>query len=143
MKIIGSGIDVTTLCLVGQPGTCYAIGHDFTAGTIDYFEVSDLTIDSNLMIPVATGNTACGAVRVMGNHARVRRIKVINWGTKSSSRPCFVIAVITADPPSGVTGVTDCGIEECIAITPGSGNVGPVTLLHAGGIETAATNVTG
>ena len=90
MKIIGSGIDVTTLCLVGQPGTCYAIGHDFAAGTVDYFEVSDLTIDSNLMIPVATGNTACGAVRVMGNHARVRRIKVINWGANAAV-PLFVV----------------------------------------------------
>ena len=144
MKIVGCGIDVTILQLAATSTNAhyYAVSHALSSSTLDYFEVSDLTIDCNLASH-SGASVACGAVRVMGNHARVRRIKVINWGTKSSSRPCFVIAVITADPPSGVTGVTDCGIEECIAITPGSGNVGPVTLLHAGGIETAATNVTG
>src|SRR6266516_1761374 len=144
MKIVGSGIDVTTLQLAATSSNAhfYAIGHALSSSTLDYFEVSDLTIDCNLA-GHSGASVACGAVRVMGNHARVRRIKVINWGTKSSTRPCFVIGVVTADPPSGVTGVTDCGIEECMAVTPGSGNVGPVTLLHAGGIESAATNVTG
>ena len=42
MKIMGSGIDVTTLRLVGQAGTCYAIGHDFASGTVDYFEIFNL-----------------------------------------------------------------------------------------------------
>ena len=139
MKIIGSGIDVTTLCLVGQPGTCYAIGHDFAAGTVDYFEVSDLTIDSNLMIPVATGNTACGAVRVMGNHARVRRIKVINWGANAAV-PLFVVSAITADSASSYVGVVDCGIEEVIAVLPvSSASVALITVLHAGPSDDAAS----
>ena len=144
MKIVGSGIDVTTLQLAATATDAhfYAIGHVLSITTLEYFEVADLTIDCNLANH-SGASVACGAVRVMGNHARVRRIKVVNWGTKSSSRPCFVIAVITSDPLSGVTGVTDCGIEESIAITPGSGNVGPVTLMHAGGSETAATNVSG
>jgi hypothetical protein len=71
MKIVGSGIDVTTLRLVGQAGMCYAIGHDFAAGMVDYFEISDLSIDCNQMVPTGLGNASCGAVRVMGNHARV------------------------------------------------------------------------
>jgi hypothetical protein len=122
MKIVGSGIDVTTLKLTGaaDPATgtrhYFAIGHALSSSTIDYFEVSDLTIDCNL---AQTGTKfACGAVRVLGNHARVRRVKVINWGKKTAGPDCFVISTITADPPSGVMGVIDTGIEECIAITP-------------------------
>src|SRR5207245_1253324 len=86
---------------------------------------------------------AAGAVRVMGNHARVRRIKVINWGKKASGPDCFVVAVLTADPASGVTGVTDCGIEECFAITPSGGNVGPATVFHAGPKDDSGTNTEG
>jgi hypothetical protein len=120
MRIVGSGINVTTLQMVGAATTnkhYFAIGHPFSSGgqpnLMDYFEISGLTIDCNLA--GATTQTACGAVRVMGNHARVRQIKVIKWGNKASAPACFVIAVITADPASAVTGVTDCGIEECIA----------------------------
>src|SRR5438552_13618862 len=84
MKIVGAGIDVTTLQLVGTATAnkhYFAIGHPFSSGgspnPMDYFELSDLTVDCNL---AGTSNTvACGAVRVAGKHARVRRIKVINW----------------------------------------------------------------
>ena len=140
MKIVGSGIDITTLQLLpsGTNAHFYAVGHALSAGPIDFFELSDLTIDSNLA--AFTGATpACGAVRVMGNHALIKRVKVINWGTKASSRPCFVASVITADPSAGR--VEDCGIQECIAITPSTPNVGPVTIFHAGGVETTAQTV--
>jgi hypothetical protein len=73
----------------------------------------------------------------------VRRIKAINWGKKSSGPDCFVVAMITADPASGVTGVIGTGIEECIAITPGSGNVGPVIAFHAGPKDDSGTNAEG
>src|SRR5207249_3135325 len=63
--------------------------------------------------------------------------------TKSSAPACFVIAMITADPPSGVTGVTDSGIEECIAITPDTANVGPATVFHAGPKDDSGTNAEG
>ena len=48
MRIVGSGIDVTTLKLVNTAATTqrvYAIGHALSSSTVDYFEVSDLTID--------------------------------------------------------------------------------------------------
>jgi hypothetical protein len=79
----------------------------------------------------------------MGNYARVHSIKVKNWGKKTSGPDCFVIAMVTADPASGVTGVSGCGIEECIAITPDSGNVGPATVFHAGPKDDAGTNAEG
>src|SRR5438093_9155770 len=88
MEIVGSGIDVTTLQLVGATTTnkhYFSIGHPFTSGgqptLMDYFEISGLTIDCNLA--GATTLTACGAVRVLGNYARVRSIKVKNWGKKA------------------------------------------------------------
>jgi len=148
MMISGSGIDVTTLQMVGTTTSnkhYFAIGHPFTSGgqpnLIDYFDISELTIDCNLA--AATALTACGAVRVMGNHARVRRIKVTYWGKKSGGPDCFVVAVITADPASGVASVIDTGIEECIATTPGDGNVGPITVFHAGPKDDTGTNAEG
>ncbi len=142
MNIVGSGVDVTTLRLVGQAinGSYFGIGHDFAGGTVDCFEVSDLTIDSNLMIPVAN-SAVCGAVRVLGNHARVRRVKVINWGA-NDAKPLFVVAVVTADPASGSSGVVDCGIEEVIAVSPAASATGaPITVLHGGPAADAPTAV--
>jgi hypothetical protein len=148
MKIVGSGIDVTTLQMVGATTMSkhyFAIGHPFSSGgqpnLMDHFEISDLTIDCNLA--GATTQTACGAVRIMGNYARVRRIKVVYWGKKASGPDCFVIAMITADPASGVLGVIDTGIEECIAITPGNGNDGPITVFHSGPKDDAGANAEG
>jgi hypothetical protein len=140
MKIAGSGVDVTTLQVAGSSSSStahlYAIGHAVSPGglpnLLDYFEVCDLTIDCNLGASTG-GSIASGAVRVMGNHAKVRRIKVMNWGTKSTANPCFVASVVTA---SDTGWVEDCGIEECIAITPyPTGNSGPITIFHAGGTE--------
>jgi len=99
---------------------------------MDYFELSDLTVDCNLMIPTAAGNAVCGAVQVMGNYARVRRIKVINWGS-NSAKPLFVVCLVMADDASTTAPVTNCGIEEVIAISPASSPSGAtITALHAG-----------
>lgn len=141
MKIVGSGIDVTTLQVIGSATNtnCYAIGHQLSTGGgpnfMDFFEVSDLTVDCHLS--GFSGTTACGAVRVMGNHAKVRRVKAINWGTKGL--PCLVIAVITADLGSGARWVEDCGIEDCIALQPDGSTVGPVRIFHAGGASEQGT----
>jgi hypothetical protein len=140
MKIVGSGVDVTTLRLVGQAvnGSYFAIGHDFAGGPVDYFEVSELTIDSNLMIPVAN-SAVCGAVRVLGSHARVHRLKAINWGA-NDAKPLLVVAVVTADPASGCSGVADCGIEGVIAVSPAYSPAGAwITVLHAGPADDAPT----
>jgi hypothetical protein len=148
MKIVGSGMDVTKLQMVGVSTTnkhYFAIGHPLSSGgqpnLIDFFEISDLTIDCNLA--GATTLTACGAVRVMGNHARTRRIKVINWGKKASGPDCFVIAMITADPASGATAVIDTGIEECIAIQPDANTSSPITVFHAGPKDDSGSNAEG
>jgi len=132
MKIIGSGIDVTTLKLVNASGGAlyFAIGHTFTT-SVDYFEASDLTIDCNLTAQGAS--LAAGAVRVLGNHSRVRRVKVTNWGSKSGAPTGYVIAMITGEPTYGFTQVIDTGIEDCIVVNPDTtSGVGPVSVLHVG-----------
>jgi len=109
VRIVGSGIDVTTLKLVNTAATTqrvYAIGHPLSSSTVDFFEVSDLTVDCNLSGVSGTTSTA-GAVRVMGNHSRVVRVKVKNWGNKSTGTPGFVMAMLTGDPSNNVTGLRD------------------------------------
>ena len=79
MRIIGSGIDVTTVQLlnVGPNEHYYAIGHPLTsAAKADYLEISDLTIDCNL--PSGVTSVACGAIRILGDHAMIRRVKAKN-----------------------------------------------------------------
>ena len=140
MKIIGSGIDVTTLRLVGAGGNhrhYFAIGHALASGSgpgvqVDFFEASDFTVDCNLN-EGGGASFARGAIRIKGNHARIRRIKAKEWGTKSSQKPCVVFSVIIADPDATVAEVQDAGISECVVITPASGTLEPVTFFHAGG----------
>jgi len=149
MRIIGAGMGATTLTLVNANATnaqFFAIGHKLTAGNptapnpMDFCEVSDLTIDCNLTAQPGT-TVACGAVRLMGNHVKVRRVRVKGWGTKTSAKPCFVVAVITGDRSAGTVEFIDAGIEDCIADLPSSsGTAGPITVFHAGGKEDAATN---
>ena len=55
----------------------------YSSFSVDFFEVSDLTIDCNLS-GQSGSSVAAGAVRVLGNHTRVAKVSVINWGTKSA-----------------------------------------------------------
>jgi hypothetical protein len=133
MIIIGSGIDVTTLQLVNHTvGEYYfAIGHALGASTLaDFAEVSDLTIDCNLS--GAGASTASSAVRLMGNHARIHRVKAINWGSKDGNKPCSVLSCITALPDAGVMEVVNTGMDGCIVVSPGAVNIAACTALSAG-----------
>jgi hypothetical protein len=142
MRIVGSGIDVTKLKLVSPASSgqrAYAVAHPLSSSTVDFFELSGLTINCNWS-GQASG-VAAGAVRIMGNHSRVVRVKVMNWGVKAGGPAGFVIAMLTGDPGNGVNSVTNCGIEECIVVVGdlGESAADPVTVLHVGGKETAAS----
>jgi hypothetical protein len=143
MRIVGSGIDVTTLKLVSGAGTnqrAYAVAHALNGSTVDFFEISDLTINCNWSAQSGS-QVASGAVRILGNHSRAVRVKVKNWGVKTNGPSGFVIAMLTGDPGNGVNGVTNCGIEECIVVaaTQASDSEDPVTILHVGGKESASS----
>src|SRR6266850_3229000 len=133
-SIVGSGLDLTILQLVAGSTVnqhYFAIGHPLgSSGTrVDYLSVTDLTIDCNL----PTTSVACGAIRIMGDHVRIRRVKAKNWGTRSSSQPtCSVLAVIIADPEAANTAAADAGIEDCMVVEPSANNTGSANLLSAG-----------
>jgi len=133
MRIVGSGMEATMLKLDAPSSAAhhFAVGHSLGNATIaDTFEISDLTIDCNLA--GAGSSAACGAIRVMGDHVRICRVKAINWGTKFSSRPCYVFSLITGSPDNVVPEAVNAGIENCVAITPGVGNNGVVTVFNVG-----------
>ncbi len=97
MRIVGAGKDVTTLKLVNATTNrqYFAIGHKLKVtvasqdvpNPVDFAEVSDLTIDCNLGGQTAA-TVACGAIRLMGNHVKVERVKAINCRDQGKFRQC-------------------------------------------------------
>ena len=163
-KIVGEGIDVTVLQLVGAENAdqhYHAVGMPITAvglaaiAPLKHFEISDLTIDCNMdnqsgRPDPGYANVACGAVRVLGSHTRISRVKAINWGTKSLKQGSFVLSVIHASgQPSGgdgnpiVTATDFNGIEDCVAIQPSKNNARETTILHIGGVKNATNHAQG
>ena len=155
-NIVGEGVDVTTLQLVGAENGdqhYHVVGMPIeTAGPtaitpLQSFEISDLTIDCNVdnqpgRPDPGYGNVACGAVRVLGSHTHINRVKAVNWGTKSLKQGCFVLSIIQASgQPSDAEGnpvvtATDFnGIEDCVAIQPSKNNARETTVLHIGGVK--------
>ena len=139
MKLLGSGRDVTVVKRMTAASGGYVLGHDLTSPADD-FELSDLTLDCNLTSGAPSGAT-CGGVRVLGNQVRVARVRAKNWGCSLSGGTGYVFAVITANPPN-VAGVSNCGLEGCIADAPAKltgspANAGTVVMFHAGAASLA------
>ena len=134
MRILGSGVDVTYLQLeASSTGVFFAVGHAFgDANQVDFFEISDLTINCNLT--GSDSDVAKGAVRIMGNHSMIRRVKAINWGTNAAARSAPVFSVITADTSAATKKeAVNTGIVECIATDPqGTATASSMTVFHAG-----------
>ena len=163
-NIVGAGIDVTTVQLVGavNPDQHYHVvgmpiapSGSTAIAPLKHFEISDLTIDCNVdnqsgRPDPGYANVACGAVRLLGDHARIRNVKAINWGTKSLKQGCFVLSIIQASGrPSGgdgnpvLTETQDNGIEDCICILPSKNNARETTVLHLGGLPNATNRAQG
>lgn len=143
-RIVGAGISTTKLVVQNASGAghYYAIGHPLVdeneaSYTADFCEVADLTIDCGAS--GAGSSAACGAIRLMGDHVQVNRVRVINWGTKSSTRPCYVIVVLTGDRSKVgdeylKVETVNAGIQGCIAIEPCSSALeAAITVFHVGG----------
>jgi len=152
-KIRGSGIDVTVVKLVQATVAdrhYVAFGNDpFSAPPADYVEISDLTVDCNLDGQPSSPNltyarVACAAVGLLGSQLLIRRIKAINWGTKSLQVECFVICINVAHPylPSLENpGFIHSGIEQCIAVQPAQNCVFNSTILCIAGSEDPFSHV--
>jgi len=144
-KILGSGIDVTTLKLVGAavPETRYCAINHFYEDFLHDVEVADFTIDCNV-----TGQpgryVTCDAVGLKGRHIRIRRIRAINWGSHTQtyveSFPIVSGATYARLDQQTQQGV-DCVIEDCTAERPSPNPVNNSTILLLGGGETADDGV--
>jgi len=163
-KIVGAGVEVTTLQLVGADQEDYhyhAVGMAIepTGNTaiapLQSFEISDLTIDCNAdnqpgRPTPGYAPVACGAVRILGAQSCIRRVKAINFGTKSFKEGCFVLSIIQASgKPTGadtqpiITETVHSGIEDCIAIQPSKNNAREATVLHIGGLKNSDNHAQG
>ncbi|HAM71143.1 MAG TPA: hypothetical protein DCM86_05825 [Verrucomicrobiales bacterium] len=153
MRIVGSGIDVTVIQRVNATNLAkqfYAMGHDLALTTpsvqpnlADFCEITSLTIDCNFA-NLGNASASAGAIRMMGNHCRVVRVRAKNWGAKSSTVPGFVLLLLTGNTNSGnassdVSGVVNCGIEECIVNAPDAASATRITALHVGAKENPGT----
>ena len=133
IKIVGSGMEVTKLQLTGHSADnyFYVAGHDLSAGvTADFCEISDLTIDCAL--GSAGTSTACGGVRLMGNHTRIHRVRVINWGSKDTAKAVSALSCISALPDSGVPEIANCGMDDCVVVIPHANNIAVCTAIKIG-----------
>lgn len=84
-KLIGSGIDQTTIKLADQAADVenFHAYIAYSADTIDDVEISDLTFDCNIQgqtVPVKTG-----AMGITGSRTIVRRVRIKNWGTTTTT----------------------------------------------------------
>lgn len=134
MRIVGSGMGVTTLKLVNGAASkqIYVVGHVLSAATVDAFEICDLSINCHL--GGVGASSSAGAIRIMGSNSRAVRVRVVHWGNKNPSAVSYVIAMLTGDGTLTPT-IANSGIQECVATTPGVGHAGIVAVLHSGYTE--------
>jgi len=145
MKFFGSGIGVTVLQLVGAVIDNNLNGGDYAAIGGPYnniangFEASDFTIDCNIA-GQPSQLAACGGLGVVGTHARLRRIRVINFGTQTwvptasppATTECFVLGIGAYQISSlglGAEGAA-CLLLDCIMEQPGLNNTRETTGLY-------------
>jgi hypothetical protein len=140
INIVGAGIESTILRLeldarhAGRQ--VFAIGHELTVGTapnsVDFFELSDLTIDCAAGLPFATGCACCGA-RVMGHHVRLQRVRVRAWGTRCPVHRAYGIMLVTAITEAGGFESRNAGVADCVVIDPFVfGSDARATAIHVG-----------
>jgi hypothetical protein len=147
-RIIGSGMFVTTLKLVNANDRNNGVTI-ISAASVNGLEVSDMTLDCNIAGQPSTsvGGVSDGYCRAMvagidviGEGIQVRRVRVINFGTQTSSfeygqsprsLECFPLYVV------GASNVVD----DCIVEQAGTNNARETTCISAvGGSLNVARN---
>lgn len=138
-RIVGAGIDITTIKLVNPAPTAgasyFAIGADDLA-VIDEFEASDLTVDCNL---ANFASAATGAIKVHGTHVYFRRIRAIQFGSRTTSQRGVVLATAGAYPTNPEP--FDCVVEDCIIDQPYPNSVRETACISVVGRERVSDGV--
>jgi len=151
-RIVGSGVNATTLRFSLASPTSgknyWLVSNPLPSSALDSFEISDLTIDCNLDGQPSTGSDAypriaVGAINLHGKNILVRRVRVINFGTRTpiwkygqtsppDSSECFPISVAFAVPPTS-TKESNCVVEQ-----PALNNAKETTCINLSAQEDAA-----
>lgn len=149
-RIIGAGIDATTLRLIiAEPAMRWvnygAIGPNGYENMVDGFECSDITVDCDMAThPVAApyGTLVKRAVFVGGAHVRLRRIRAIDFGTQTPDAECFTIGSGGSHVNFGNRVGIDCLIDECITEFPSKNNTRETTCIGilGGGVPLVSRN---
>jgi hypothetical protein len=134
-RILGSGMDITTIKLTNS-SACMVLGdHDDNATGI---EVSDMTLDANAQ---NNGTTITfGGVAINGSRSAIRRVKVVNTslGTEGFIET-WCILVAGADNVSS----DDVVIEDCIVMPPIAGGESDGISVFAGTNSYVSARITG
>lgn len=111
----GCGMGNTTLKLVDvqQTPSDYNIMLAAVKGTFDHTTVSDLTIDMNFG-GQDYKDAMMSACHLQGSHARIDRVRMINFGNKSTRWENFAIGLGGGQSPTNVVNISikDCVIEQ-------------------------------
>jgi hypothetical protein len=148
-RILGSGMFVTTLKLIDVTSIQLHRWIVVSSGSLTSFEISDLTLDANIMgqpnSPNPGGGTfdyarvCVGGLNVTGSNIAVRRVRVIGCGTHQptneylpitptpGTNECFALWVKSTGPGNV--------IEDCIVEKFSKNNGKEVTCLDVGNTE--------
>jgi hypothetical protein len=140
-KIVGAGRDITVLRLMfALPGVNTAVAQTAIApiNVVEGFEVSDLTVDCNIRSQ-SNELVMKAAVNAPGSHGRIRRVRVIDFGTHIQGGECFVLAV--GGGKRLTDGAVDGRIEDCIIEHANSQGVYTRTLFHIAAGEDTTYNI--
>lgn len=130
-RIVGAGRRATILKVVGAAGNNYprvqcAIGVNGWYEYAEGFTIEDLTIDCNMRGHAGIG-CSTGALELAGSRTKVRRIRVVDFGTETHTNECF--PVFTAGSFFPLPEPRNCEISDCIAEKPSPNNIRETTVL--------------
>jgi hypothetical protein len=127
-KIVGSGVDVTFIKLVvaavPEPRLYHALAVSDYLQFATHVEISDLTINCNMAAhPYGShySTLAKAGISTVGSHHRIRRVRIIDYGSQTNTHECFALGVGGAH--SHNPEVVDPVIDECILELPSPNNI--------------------
>lgn len=145
-KIIGAGMDRTTIRATAYPATAGVNGHFVLASKANVdgagIEVTDLTVDCNWQNLTAVAAAKTGAVSLHGNNCAIRRVRAINaYGNWASLAEAFVLNVGNFYTTNGWHSVVGAVIEDCQALSFRGDYGGAITFIAHGNNDSTISGV--
>ncbi|MBA3606928.1 MAG: hypothetical protein H0W43_00200 [Chthoniobacterales bacterium] len=145
-KIIGAGIDSTTVRVIAYPAAAGINGHYVfeSKANVDGagIEVTDLTVDCNWQNLTAVAAAKTGAVSLHGNNCAIRRVRAINaYGNWASLAEAFVLNIGNFYTTNGWHSVVGAVIEDCLALSFRGDYGGAITFIAEGDNDSTIAGV--